>query len=231
MDVNIGDWISFTNVEVEDNRGTTFLQFIGDNNAGFEHYCIYTIFGNGCINLDNRVEPFGELPILPKIGLVMTVDRAYDNFIWYGRGPHENYPDRKVSADVGLYHSTVARQYVPYIRPQENGNKEDVRWAALTDDSGAGLLAVAEDVLSVTALHFTALDFAASHTYQLTPRKDVTLCLDYRQNGLGNSSCGPPVLEKYALRPETCRFSFSLRPYIPQMGEIDIVARRALQGK
>ncbi len=203
----------------------------GNNNAGFEHYCTYTIFGNGCINLDNRVEPFGELPILPKIGLVMTVDGAYDNFIWYGRGPHENYPDRKVSADVGLYHSTVARQYVPYIRPQENGNKEDVRWAALNDESGAGLLAVAEDVLSVTALHFTALDLAAGHTHQLTPRKDVTLCLDYRQNGLGNSSCGPPVLEKYALRPETCRFSFSLRPYIPKMGEIEFVARWALQGK
>jgi len=212
-------------------RITANITCTGNNNAGFEHYCTYTIFGNGCINLDNRFEPFGELPILPKIGMVMTVNGTFENFIWYGRGPHENYPDRKVSADVGLYRSKVCDQYVPYVRPQENGNKEDIRWAALTDESGAGLLAVAEGVLSVTALHFTALDLAATHTHQLTPRRDITLCLDYRQNGLGNSSCGPPVLEKYALRPEPCRFSFSLRPYIPRMGQIEIVARRSLPSR
>ncbi len=206
----------------------TQISCLGRNDAGFEHYCTYTILGNGCIGLDNRIEPFGSLPILPKIGLVMTVAGAYDNFVWYGRGPHENYPDRKVGADVGLYRSTVAEQYVPYVRPQENGNKEDVRWAALTDESGAGLLVVAEDVLAVTALHYKALDFDVAHPNQLKPRKDVTLCLDYKQNGIGNSSCGPAVLEKYTLHPEACGFSLSIRPYAPAMGDISTVARRTM---
>ncbi|MHC4394482.1 MAG: beta-galactosidase, LacZ type [Planctomycetota bacterium] len=210
-------------------RIATHITCTGNNNAGFEHHCTYTIFGNGGIHLDNRIEPFGELPILPRIGLVMTVGGGYDNFIWYGRGPQENYPDRKVGADIGLYRSTVGQQYVPYVRPQENGNKEDVRWAALTDKSSAGLLVVAEDVLAVTALHYTALDLAAArHIHQLTPRKDITLCLDYKQNGLGNSSCGPPVLEKYALRAESCSFGFSLRPYVPEMGRIEVVGRQTL---
>ena len=210
-------------------RIVTHITCTGSNNAGFEHYCSYTVFGNGCIRLDNRIEPFGELPILPKIGLVMTVGGTYEDFIWYGRGPHENYPDRKVGADVGLYRSTVGQQYVPYVRPQENGNKEDVRWVALMDKSGAGLLVVADNVLAVTALHYTAMDLAAAgHIHQLTPRKDVTLCLDYKQNGLGNSSCGPPVLEKYALRAERCSFSLSLRPYIPEMGSIEAAAREVL---
>ena len=160
----------------------------GNNAAGFEHYCTYTIFGNGYIDIDSKIEPFGKLPILPKIGLIMTVSGRLNNFQWYGRGPYENYPDRKTGADVGLYRSTVDEQYVPYPRPQENGNKEDVRWATLTDDAGAGLLAVADDnVMSVTALHFKPTDFAAGHTNELKRREGITLCLDYKQCGLATA--------------------------------------------
>lgn len=198
----------------------------GTEESGFEHNCTYTVFGSGCIDVDNYIEPFGRLPDLPKLGLQMTVAGAFDNFQWYGRGPHENYPDRKVSAAVGYYLSTVAEQYVPYARPQEMGNKEDVRWAALTDESGAGLLIVAQDVLAVTALHYTTDDLdSANHIHELEPRRDITLSLDYKQCGLGNASCGPGVLDKYLLRPEPCRFRFSFRPYAPAMGRIADAAR------
>jgi hypothetical protein len=102
----------------------------------------YTIYGSGEIVIATSVTPRRELPPLPRIGLQMRMPGAFDRFAWYGRGPHESYADRKESARVGVYRGTVQEQYVPYIFPQENGNKSDVRWAAVTDIRGMGLLAV-----------------------------------------------------------------------------------------
>ena len=207
-------------------RIVTELIYRGKGDAGFEHICRYTVYGNGCVHLDNRIKPFGELPVLPKLGLIAVLRGDYENLIYYGRGPHENYIDRKASADVGLYRSTVTDQYVRYVRPQENGNKEDVRWAALLDGSEEGLLVVADELMCITALHFSPEDLdRAQHIHELRPREEVFLCLDYRQCGLGNASCGPPVLEKYRLYPEPVEFGLSLRPYSPRMGDIREVAR------
>jgi beta-galactosidase len=190
----------------------TCVDCLGSKGTGFRHVCTYTVLSNGTVELDNRMEPVGDLPDLPKIGLQMTVSGEFDDFEWYGRGPHENYPDRKVGAAVGRYGSKVSEQYVPYPHPQENGNKEDVRWASLTDNSEEGLLVVAEETMSVTALHFTASDLErARHTFELKPRRDVILCLDHRQHGLGNASCGPLTLEKYVLHPERTSFRLSLK--------------------
>lgn len=202
---------------------------LGTKESGFEHRSTYTVLGNGCISVGNDIKLFGNLPVLPKLGVQMTVSGDFNSFFWYGRGHHENYPDRKTSAAVGIYSSPVARQYVPYVRPQETGNKEDVRWAALTDDSGEGLLVVAEDILAITALQYTAGDLdKADHIHELTPRQDIILHLDSWQYGLGNGSCGPGVIKKYALYPESFDFSFSFRPYIPSMGEMSAVARRQI---
>ncbi len=202
---------------------------LGTVDSGFEHHCTYTILGNGCIGVDNNIQPFGKLPILPKLGVQMTVPGEFSNFQWYGRGPEENYPDRKMSAAVGIYRSTVSDQYVPYVRPQETGNKEDVRWAALTNESGEGLLVVAQDVLAVTALHYTAEDLdKADHIHEISPRNNVILCLDTWQYGLGNGSCGPGVIEKYSRYPESFNFSYSFRPIAPSTGDISTLARHKM---
>ena len=194
-----------------------------------EHYCTWTVLGNGWIDSDSRIEPRINIPSLPRIGLKMTVAGMYDTFDWYGRGPHENYVDRKTSAYVGRYHSSVEDQYIPYGTPQENGSKDDVRWAALTDASGSGLLIVAAGTMSVSALRYTPDDLAeAKHINELKPRDNVTLCIDYRQNGLGNASCGPGPLPEYTLRPEPCRFRFSIRPYGSALGPMESVARSAM---
>lgn len=219
---------SFNIEQVSDKiiRITIHTSYRGTEDSGFEHTSTYTVFGNGCIQVDNDIKPFGELPVLPKIGLQMTVAGEFDNFHWYGRGPHENYPDRKTGSDIGIFSSKVSGQYVPYVRPQETGNKEDVRWAALLDDSREGLLVVAGDVLSVNALHYTAEDLdRAEHIHEITPRQDIFLCLDAAQLGLGNGSCGPGVIEKYRLHPKPIIFSFSFRPYSRSMGDISAVAR------
>jgi beta-galactosidase len=186
-------------------------------NGSFVHKATWTVRGDGSLDLENNFELNGQLPPLPRIGLVMRLDPGLQRFRWYGRGPHENYSDRKNSTDIGIWSSKVDAQYVPYAKPQENGNKEDVRWATLTDASGDGLLVVSEDKpMATSALHFTAADFAAArHAFELKPRPEVVLSLDAAQCGLGNSSCGPGVLERYALTAKSYHLHLRFAPCPP----------------
>jgi len=189
--------------------------------ARFDCEYTYTIYGSGDVIVDTHVVPEGQLPPLPRIGIQMCLPGRYNTFTWYGRGPHETYSDRKEGARVGVYSGTVDDQYVPYITPQENGNKTEVRWVALTDEAGTGLLAssvpdarVGSSWLSVSAHHYTTEDLAeATHTHELKRRQDITLNLDYVQSGLGSASCGPGTLDKYLLQPEQVRYTVRLRPF------------------
>ena len=185
--------------------------------ACFECEYIYTIYGSGDIVISTHVVPGKELPFLPRVGLQMCLPGGYEQFTWYGRGPHENYVDRKEGAQVGVYSGTVDGQYVPYIFPEENGNKTEVRWVSLTKENGVGLLAVGVPWLEVSAHHFTTEDLTlARHTHELKRREDITLNLDYGQSGLGSASCGPGRLDKYQLKPEEIRYSVRLRPFSAQ---------------
>jgi beta-galactosidase len=199
-----------------------------DQGKGFQHDCVYTVLGNGWIHVDNDIVPVSLGVSLLKLGLQMILPPAFDQVTWFGRGPHENYVDRKVSADVGLYRRSVADMYVPYPKPQETGNREDVRWALLSDKHGAGVMIVADGTVSMTALNYTAQDLASAHHLNLlNPRDAVILCVDYRQSGLGNGSCGPGVLERYALKSARTRYGFSFRPYTKRDGDPAALARIA----
>jgi beta-galactosidase len=177
------------------------------------HQCIWTIHGDGSIEMDNCFTPEGELPELPRLGITMALAAGLEQMEWYGNGPYENYSDRKTSCPVGVYTSTVTGQYVPYPRPQENGNKEGVRWMKLTDRQGEGLSFVClSGQMSASALHFTAGDLdAATHAYLLQPRKEVVISLDAVMLGLGNSSCGPGVLKKYAIEKRPYNLKIMIR--------------------
>ena len=148
----------------------------------------------------------------------MSVARDFSNLRWYGRGPWENYCDRKESADMGVWSSTVDEQYVPYVRPQENGNKEEVRWLTLTDSNGDGLMVTADEGwFATSALHYTVADLTAvRHNYELKPRAETILSLDVRQCGLGNGSCGPGVLERYAIPLQAYRLHLRFSPAQPK---------------
>jgi beta-galactosidase len=189
--------------------------------AGFNYYATWTIRGDGSIDIDNKFEPFGDLPPLPRIGVVLRLAAGLEHFRWYGRGPQENYIDRKESADMGIWSGTVDEQYVPYPFPQETGTKVDVEWLSLTGNDGSGFLVAAEPVMAASALHYTAGDLdAAEHTYELKRCDEVILSLDAKHSGLGNGSCGPGVLPCYEVPPETYNLKLSLRP-IQKMSDQD----------
>ncbi len=191
---------------------------------------LYTIYGTGDIVIEVQVTPRRDLPPLPRLGLQLILPGRFDRFAWFGRGPHESYPDRKESAPVGIYRGTVHDQYVPYVRPQENGNKTDVRWAAVTDIRGRGLLAVAMPLLNVSVHHYRPEDFdAAAHTYELVRRDETVLHLDHGMAPLGSASCGPGPLEKYLLKPEETRFSVRLRPFCERDDSAARLARMTLE--
>ena len=179
--------------------------------GGYQLKTVWTVRGDGVLEMENDFTPFGQLPLLPRIGIVMPLATDFENVRWLGRGPWENYPDRRTSADIGVWNSMVAAQSVPYVRPQENGNKEDVRWVELTDANGYGLkITATKSPFSFSALHFTANDLASvRHNYELSPRPEIILSLDAKMSGLGNSSCGPGVLEQFAVSPKA--YSLHLR--------------------
>jgi hypothetical protein len=114
-----------------------------------------------------------DLPFLPRLGFQLTLPEGYEQFTWYGRGPHENYSDRNAGAPIGIYSGSVDDQYVPYIVPEENGNKTEVRWVALTNPQGTGLLAVGDPLLEVSAHHFTTENLTTARHTASQHRRDL----------------------------------------------------------
>jgi beta-galactosidase len=137
------------------------------------------------------------------------------NVEYFGRGPFENYVDRNAAAKVGLYKTTVDKMYEFYQKPQFCGNRTDVRWAVLSDDTGKGILFVASaDLMSFRALEYSEKELA-SKKYPCDLVKDgkVIVSLDAGLTGLGGASCGPATLEKYRLLPGHYNFRYRIVPY------------------
>ncbi len=189
-------------------------------------FTTYEIYGSGEILVKNRFVPGAvDIPDLPRLGMTMVLPGEFENMEWYGRGPHESYWDRKTSAAVDVYRGRVTDQYYPYIRPQENGNKTDVRYVALTNSEGVGLLAVGMPLLSVSALHYSIDDLdegdnkSNRHTIDLEKRDLVFLNLDYGQMGLGgDTSWGAVIQKKYTLPAREYSYTFWICPVSPKTG-------------
>ena len=173
---------------------------------------VYTIYPCGGFSVENEVFIDKALPDLPRLGVLLQLSKAHDQLQWFGRGPHESYNDRKVGAPVGHYTSTVGAQYVPYILPQEHGNKTDVRWLSLTDKRGHGLLVRGEHLLECNATHFKPHDFDGwYHTHDVVARDAVFLHVDYKQRGLGTASCGPDTLDQYLIPAGRYKWQYEVR--------------------
>jgi beta-galactosidase len=175
----------------------------------------YSLAPDGTLTVSNIFTVDRRLPDLPRLGVRLVLPRGFEKLTWFGRGPHENYSDRKRSALIDRYESTVAAQYVPYILPQEHGNHTDARWVTLGNESRVELTVVGEGPLEFSASHFSAQDLYASfHTHELEARAhpETFLNLDYRQRGVGTASCGPDTLARYRIGPGTYRWAYSLIP-------------------
>jgi len=207
-DVNAIESMSVTNTETGIVTNTV-------KNLIYRWKTTWTIRADGSLEMENEFAPLGKkLPLLPRVGIVMSLAKDFEDIRWLGRGPWENYSDRKDATDMGVWNSTVTKQYVPYVRPQENGNHEDTRWLELADAHGDGLkISAQENSFSFSTLHFTANDLATTrHNFELKPRAEIILSLDAKMSGLGNSSCGPGVLDAYACPPTNYSLAIRFAP-------------------
>jgi beta-galactosidase len=161
----------------------------------------YRIDRGGEIEIEASIEAGRELPPLPRFGLEMSMPDEYDRFSWFGKGPHECYPDRKESGRLGVYDGSVAEQFVPYPKPQDNGNKSEVRWSSVTDGQGTGLFFRGDSLLETSVHHYSSEAMTrTSHAHLLPLLSETHVKLDEGQSGIGNHSCGyAPTLEAYLL--------------------------------
>jgi len=214
-----------------------------------EWQTFFSVLPDGLIIVDNTFTKEDGLPVMPRVGMNVELPRRMDDIEWFGRGPFENYADRNIAANVGRYANKVADHYVPYMRPQENGYKTDVRWLSLSDGADTGLLVIADDLISFGVHHNRLSDFVPPakiaitsedgpgarnntervnvHVSDVSPRDLVSLDLDYGQMGVGgDDSWGKRTLQKYSLNEKTYHYRFVLRPYEVSSGALDrLVAR------
>ena len=163
----------------------------GPNDFKFTTNQIWTVYPDGSIELQASVTSNQPDLVLPRLGYAMKIPQEYANFTYYGRGPIDNYADRKSGQFIEQHKNTVAGEFVNFPKPQDMGNHEDVRWCALTNQANQGAVFIATDRLSVSALPYSAQDLIlASHPYQLPKAGDTYLHLDCAVTGLGGNSCG-----------------------------------------
>ena len=209
-------------VVVDGDRLRFTVEVTGSKSAGFTHVAEWTFGADGALTVKNTVTPHGTMPsALPRLGLSLKLDKALEGIRYYGRGPRENYIDRKTASFFGIYDSTVTDQYEGYVRPQDNGYKSAVRWAAFVAPDGKGVKFSASEPLFVQALHYSAedLEFSRQRRGQqrfrapLAKRDEVYLNLDIRQLGLGGGSCGPRPMDKYIFPVQNEEWTLKIEPY------------------
>lgn len=167
--------------------------------------------------VETRVELNVDVPSLPRIGLGLELPGSFDELHWYGRGPHECYSDRARGARLGWWAESVDAMATPYERPQESGNRSDVRWVVAKGPAGALLSAIRPDggLLEISAHRWRPQDLAGlGHVHQIRRRSTTILHLDHVQCGLGNASCGPGVLPAYLVPPGPTTFTIALGPVL-----------------
>ncbi len=194
----------------------------------------YTVYGNGDITVNNRVSPNSSAYVMGMVGSYVQLPLEYQNVKYFGRGPEENYIDRRTGTDVGVYSAAIPEMYTLRLRSQETGNRTDTHWVSVTNNDGFGLLAVAEDVMEFSALNHTAEDMSTWNTSDAAtgPRHpsdtktptEVTLSLNNIQMGVGSENwqrgpygqTGSMAYGDYMVRPDKdYNYTYTLRAILP----------------
>lgn len=181
---------------------------------------IYTVYPDGSIELNAEIESNDPKVVLPRLGFMLNVPEEFSRYTWYGRGPVDTYCDRQ-EQNIGIYSTAVADQFVNFCKPQNMGNKEDVRWAALTTpDRSAGLIAIGAEPMSVTAIAYDEAELVeALHPHELPAPGATRFHLNLGQTGLGGTSCGQSSPSNdQRVTAEPARMGIMIRPVTPLNG-------------
>lgn len=218
---NAGENKRVKDVQVKEDGSTVSItvQYLLTDIAS-EYTLTYTVNADGALKIEAEYRAgTNELPEMPRFGMLFTLPLSFDNFSYYGRGPWENYSDRKFSSFIGEYQFKVADQVMPYVRPQEFANRTDVRWLTLSNDSGQGIRVDGLQPLSVSALNNRPEDFdpgltkKQQHPKDVFKRFNVTLAVDLAQRGVGgDDSWGRLPHEPYRLLDKTYKYGFVITP-------------------
>ncbi len=200
-------------------NGSVSIVFVTESQAGgcefkFQDNVVYTVYADGSIEVQSAITSNKPTLVLPRLGYVMKLPKSLNNLTYYGRGPIDNYPDRKTGQNIGIYNNKVEKEFENFPKPQDMGNHQDTRYCQLTNKQGKGLLFIAEDNMSFSVLPWTSQELAkAKHPHELPVSTDNILHLDIATTGLGGNSCGQgPPLEQDRVKATPHTFAFIIRP-------------------
>lgn len=194
----------------------------------------FRVYPDGAISVSTATTPNIEGAVLPKLGFRFEMPYTAEHITWLGRGPFDSYRDRNYAAHMGIWHSTVTEQWTNHIRPQETGNKEDVRWLAVTTKAGKGLLFASPTGMATTVGHWRAEEIYTSrsdrkgHPHEVTFPRATVVSLDAWNRALGNASCGPDVLDKYERKLAQTPFCFMILPIMEASSDTLLTQRGCL---
>ena len=206
-----------------------------DADLKFTSRQIYTIYKDGSIEMQSAIGANRSKVILPRIGYSIVLPSELNQYDYYGRGPVNNYNDRKTSQFIGWYHSPVAEQGIMLPKPQAQGNREEVRWCAVTNSSEQGVVFISDSTMSASALPWSQQELTlAAHPYQLPKSSGTHLHLDAKVTGLGGASCGqggPLTPDQVRSTPTT--FGFIIRPAVkselPNLVKVSATGRKMVK--
>ena len=206
-----------------------------DADLKFTSRQIYTIYKDGSIEMQSAIGANRSKVILPRIGYSMVLPSELNQYDYYGRGPVNNYNDRKTSQFIGWYHSPVAEQGIMLPKPQAQGNREEVRWCAVTNSQQQGVVFISDSTMSASALPWSQQELTlAAHPYQLPKSSGTHLHLDVKVTGLGGASCGqggPLTPDQVRSTPTT--FGFIIRPAVkselPNLVKVSATGRKMVK--
>ena len=213
-----------TQIISDDDRLVNVLQWVevsGAQGLLLKAVMHFIICADGTLLVSAAGTPTHEGNVIPEIGLRTEMPKEMEKLTWFGRGPWDSYVDRKESCFPAIHTSTVTEQYEEYVKPQEHGTKQDVRWMSLTNTDGRGLIFICPDEMAVSAVHYrpednyTKNNDRAMHPYQFKSCEETIVSLNAYTRGLGNRSCGPDVIDKYELYSKDASLQMIIQPVMP----------------
>jgi beta-galactosidase len=189
-----------------------YVLITGNRRGAFMNHFEYLINSTGEMTINHTIIPDGDMPSwLPRVGVEWILDRRFSKVQWYGRGPEENYPDRKSGYKTGIYSMTVQDMYEPYLIPQDYGLRTDNRWVRFLDEEGTGLEFRGNRLFNFNSYPYSTDNLTkALYTYQLKPFDGITFNFDYATSGVGCTALS--VFPAYQVMPQRFDFTITVRP-------------------